>query len=426
MANSGLLKRRTGDMPRRRGDTGKLISAHYLEVEYLLDLVERAASHYQALGVERNATSEEVIAAYHKAIRILHPSYHKIRDSLPDELLTRVDQVFERISEAFILLTDFRKRAEYDQSLARRARTPLPFHAPKPRQPHTTSNTAKSARAETNGRASEGQPPQPKRASETQSRVSHNADSLPSQSSDGESVLIREASSHQAVYTVASTDAAREQRRRCERFKLSIPVLIAGTDHREGKWQEMTKSFDVSRMGLGVRMSRRLRTGTVVHITMPMPAKLRTHGYSDPSYNVYAIVRRVELAENDMRVVGLEFLGERPPSLYLHKPWATFQTQRWSGPDRRGETRAHRNEKVKIEYLDEDMRVTGRENGVTENISSGGARVCVKSVPDQCDVVKITCARCRFESRAVIRNRYTGRDGTERLCLQFLDNKWPM
>lgn len=418
MANSGSLKRRTGDLPRKRGNTGKLISAHFLEIEYLLDLVERATSHYQALGVERNATSEEVINAYHKAVRILHPSYYKVRDSLPDELLTRVDQVFERVSQAFILLTDFRKRAEYDQSLVRRARTPLPFHVPQPRQPDTPA-TVKPSPSETNGRSQNGQ----EQRTATKSHGQQHADSQSSQSVNSESVLIKEAASQQVIYTVASTDTAKEQRRRCERFKLSIPVLVSGTD-QSGKWQEMTKSFDVSRMGLGVRLSRRVKTGTIVHITMPMPAKLRTHGYSDPSYNVYAIVRRVELPENSMRVVGLEFLGERPPSLYLHKPWATFQTQRWSGPDRRREKRVPRNEKVKVEYLDENMQVTGRESGVTENISHGGARVCVKSVPVECDVVKITCTRCKFESRALIRNRYTGRDGTERLCLQFLDNKW--
>jgi len=418
MANSGSLKRRTGDLPRKRGNTGKLISAYFLEVEYLLDLVERATSHYQALGIERNATSEEVINAYHKAVRILHPSYYKVRDSLPDELLTRVDQVFERVSQAFILLTDFRKRAEYDQSLVRRARTPLPFHSPQ--KPEFNPSDVKPSLS------SDAPVQQPKRTAETQPPRQQKAEPFSSHSNDAESVRIRDASSQQAIYTVASTDAAKSQRRRCERFRLSIPVLVSGTDQINGKWQEMTKSFDVSRMGLGIRMSRRMKTGMVVHITMPMPAKLRTHGYSDPSYNAYAIVRRVELPENDMRVVGLEFLGERPLSLYLHKPWATFQTQRWSGPDRRKEKRVPRNEKVKVEYLDDKMQVTGRESGVTENISPGGARVCVKSAPDECDVVKITCARCKFESRAMIRNRYVGRDGTERLCLQFLDSKWSL
>jgi hypothetical protein len=324
------------------------------------------------------------------------------------------------------VLTDFRKRAEYDQSLVHRAKTPSPVQAPQPRQAEALPVTSKSNSDGSNNQFSAGRVQQPVRTPVTPPPVRQNANPHLSQASDAETLVIKDASAHQAVYTVASTDGPKDQRRRCERFKLAIPVLVAGCDQIGGKWQEMTKSFDVSRMGLGIRLSRKLRTGMVVHITMPMPAKLRTHGYSDPSYNVYAIVRRVELPENDMRVVGLEFLGERPPSLYLHKPWATFQTQKWSGIERRREKRVHRSEKVKVEYLDDNMHVAGRENGVTENISPGGVRVCVKSVPPECEVVKITCTRCRFESRAFIRNRYVGRDGAERLCLQFLDDKWPL
>lgn len=426
MANSGLLKRRTGELSRKQASTGKLISAHYLEVEYLLDLVERSTGHYQTLGIERTATVEEVIDAYHKAVRILHPSYHKVRASIPDQMLKRVDEVFERISQAFTVLTDFRKRAEYDQSLVHRSKTPPPVQAPQPRQSEPAPTVLKSSNNGSSNQFSAGRASQSVRTPPPRPPVRQNANPHLSQSSDVESLLIKDASSQQAVYTIASTDGSNDQRRRCERFKLSIPVLVGGCDQISGKWQEMTKSFDVSRAGIGIRLSRRLRTGMVVHITMPMPAKLRTHGYSDPSYNIYAIVRRVELPENDTRVVGLEFLGERPPSLYLHKPWATFQTQKWGGVERRREKRVHRTEKVKVEYLDENMHVTGREHAVTENISPGGVRVCVKAVPPECDVVKITCTRCRFESRAAIRNRYVGRDGTERLCLQFLDDKWPL
>lgn len=424
MANSGLLKRRTGELPRKQASTGKLISAHYLEVEYLLDLVERSTNYYQTLGIERTATVEEVIGAYHKAVQTLHPSYHKVRASIPDQMLKRVDEVFERISKAFTILTDFRKRAEYDQSLMHRARATPPVQSLQSQQQEVVSAAPKFDNTEANGQFSVGRASQSPRTPPAQMPIRHKAIPNSFQSDNKESIAIKESSEQQTVYTVASTDAPKDQRRRCERFRLSIPVLVAGCDQVSGKWQEMTKCFDVSRLGIGIRLSRRLQTGMVVHITMPMPAKLRTHGYSDQSYNVYAIVRRVELPENEMRVIGLEFLGERPPSLYLHKPWATFQTHKWSGVDRRREKRVHRSEKVKIEFLNENLQVMERENGVTENISPSGARVSVKSAPSECDVVKLTCTRCRFESRALIRNRYTGRDGAERLCLQFLDNKW--
>jgi hypothetical protein len=58
MNNSGGLIRTSAPQ-----NTGKLISAYYLEIEYLLERIEGANSHYQTLGVERSADSEEVILA---------------------------------------------------------------------------------------------------------------------------------------------------------------------------------------------------------------------------------------------------------------------------------------------------------------------------------------------------------------------------
>jgi hypothetical protein len=133
------------------------------------------------------------------------------------------------------------------------------------------------------------------------------------------------------------------ERRRCERFKLTVPVLIAGYESSGGKWQEVTKTIDVSRIGVAIRMRRRLKHGLVVHITLPLPAKLRSHGFSEAGYNMYAIVRRVEPLIDGMRVVGLEFIGATPPGDYLYKPWATFRTQKmeWTGAKAR-ETRGSR------------------------------------------------------------------------------------
>src|ERR1051325_6964213 len=79
----------------RQGNTGKLISAHYLEIEYVLNRVENSATHYQTLGVERSATNEDIILAYHKTISVLHPSYYKIRAAFTDEMLMRIEETFK-------------------------------------------------------------------------------------------------------------------------------------------------------------------------------------------------------------------------------------------------------------------------------------------------------------------------------------------
>src|SRR5688572_27684536 len=105
-----------------RVSTGKLISAYYLEIEPLLERVERSRTHYHTLGLERSATNEQIIVAYHHMVKLLHPSYHKVRAAVPDEMLARIDLIFGKVSQAMFVLTTPHKRIEYDESLRRPAR----------------------------------------------------------------------------------------------------------------------------------------------------------------------------------------------------------------------------------------------------------------------------------------------------------------
>ena len=392
MNNSGGLIRSSAPL-----NTGKLISAYYLEIEYLLERVEGANTHYQTLGVERSANNEEVILAYQKAVTVLHPSYHKVRAAVPDEMLVRVDQAFKKVSQAFSVLTNTKQRNQYDgQNRTPRSYATLPLDLPKPKPTRTNAPQPKDAEASDNKHV------------------------------NAEAVQINVAPEMRPVFTRVSAHDASDERRRCERFKLTVPVLIAGYDCTGGKWQEVTRTVDVSRIGVALRMRRRVKHGLVVHITMPLPTKLRSHGFSEAGYNMYAIARRVEPLIDGMRVVGFEFIGANPPTDYLYKPWATFRTQKWNGSDRRREPREERSEAVAVEYLDESMQRITREAGVIENVSPGGARVCVKAAPPEFEFVRITSPNRSFNSLALVRNQWSGTDGFERLCLQFVDQKWPM
>ena len=131
MSNSGGLMRSSAPL-----NTGKLISAYYLEIEYLLERVEGSNSHYQTLGVERSANNEEVILAYQKAVTVLHPSYHKVRAAVPDEMLVRVDRAFKNVSQAFSVLTNSKHRSQYDgQNRTPRSYATLPLDPPKLQTP---------------------------------------------------------------------------------------------------------------------------------------------------------------------------------------------------------------------------------------------------------------------------------------------------
>src|SRR5712692_4957862 len=113
MSKSGRLV-----LPSRRSrplSTGKLISAYYLEVDYLLERIEGAA------------TCDEVILAYQNSVAVLHPSYHKVRAAVPDEMLLRIDSAFKKVSQAFTILTDATKRTQYADSLSSRPNVTRPI-----------------------------------------------------------------------------------------------------------------------------------------------------------------------------------------------------------------------------------------------------------------------------------------------------------
>ncbi|HET8674151.1 MAG TPA: PilZ domain-containing protein [Blastocatellia bacterium] len=414
MNNSGLLIQRAMN----RASTGKLISAYYLEIEPLLERVERSKTHYQTLGLERSATSEQIILAYHHTVKLLHPSYYKVRAAVPDDMLARIDLIFGKVSQAMFVLTTPHKRLEYDESLRRPARNSgrLILGKLNDESEIVAGVQASAVEQETVKQVAAEQKAVEQKAAE-QRQVKPAAQ---------KTVDINVVPIQRPVFTKLASEEKASNRRRSDRFNLSVPVLVAGYDGAGCKWQEVTKTVDVSRLGVAVKMRRRVRHGAVLHVTLPLPMKLRSHGFSEPGYNMYAIVRRVELSKDETRIVGLEFIGKSPPAGYLYKPWATFRTQKWAGADRRFEPREERAEPVVVEFLIESMKSLGRTVGVTENISRGGARVCIKSSPPEFDLVKITNVDRTFDSLALVRNHYVERDGHDRLCLQFVNNKWPM
>jgi CheY-like chemotaxis protein len=345
------------------------------ELESLLIHVERATTHYDALDLPCSATSEEIRQAYQRAVNLLHPSFQPPGDagepavgsSLTREQILRIDKAFDRVSLAFSVLANVAKRADYDRFVVAKTGTP---HLPPNGGVKPVAQAPPAAHKENNNR-----PP---------------------------------------------SEVAEDNRRRSQRFNLAVPAQVVGYDRKNGKWEEVGQTVNVSRTGVRIRMHRRVRHGAILHLALPLPPKLRNHGYSDASYRVYALVRRVEPCKKGVRVIGLEFVGEHPPAGYLDKPWATFQTKRWGGQDRRRKPREQRADVVWVEYFTESMQCIRQEAGRTEDVSDGGMRVCVKSAPSEFELVKVSRPNQKTESFAEVCNRFFGKDGMERLCLKYL------
>jgi len=368
------------------------LSTYFLELSSLLDRVESSTTHYQVLGLERSASREHVDGSYRQVVSLIYPEYN-IGAVLPPDLNARMDHAFKKASLAFSVLASFTRRRAYDPREAPQVEKPADPPADSPNDPESVDS-----------------------AIESRSRDVE----------DAREIRVPHQSSQPAVYSEYGKSGSGDNRRRCERMRLSMPARATGFDRKNGKWNEMTETLDIDRTGLTLRIRRRVRYGTVLYLTLPLPTKLRSHGYSAPHYSVYALVRRVEPPRDGIWVVSLEFLGEHPPTGFLDKPWAVFRTRKWDGSERRRAPRIRRTERVRIEYFTEPMQLLASEEAETENVSRTGLRISVKAAPSEFDIVRVRSVAHRFDALAAPRNRFVAKDGIERLCVQFIDKEWPV
>jgi curved DNA-binding protein CbpA/CheY-like chemotaxis protein len=84
--------------------------------------VMRVQSHFEVLGVDRDATPAEIADAYQALARNFHPDLFRLRD---DDVRDSARQIFERLQKAFEVLRDSVARRKY---LADLERAPLPAH----------------------------------------------------------------------------------------------------------------------------------------------------------------------------------------------------------------------------------------------------------------------------------------------------------
>ncbi len=361
-----------------------LTSAELGALERLLRQVECSTSHYEALSVERAASEAQITAAYQQAIDALLPA----RDSFAAkgdavaEAIERIELTTRRLTQAYAVLSNPSKRIEYDRFVIVNKKTaPLTTRAASPAASPLAAVADQPA---------------------TRSSSMTNPPGLGT--------------------TLSQPDVTEANRRRCQRFSLSVATTVIGHDRKSGQWQECAETIDASRTGITLRMRRRVRHGNVLHLTLPLPARLRSHGDDEADYTVYGLVRRVQPAKDGVRVTAVEFVGEHPPVGYFDKPWATFQTKPWKGAERRRKPREERGEPVWVAYFTESLQCLRQEAGRTEDVSQGGLRVVVKAAPSEFEFVRVSYPERGIESYALVCNRFVKQDGLERLCLQWINN----
>jgi hypothetical protein len=335
------------------------LSAYYYELECLLVRVEKAETHYGVLRIDYLATDDETIDAYLKAMILLDPATYGLNLESAEELGPRVALASERVLAAYQTLMDFDQRLEYDRQLF--------------------------------GWENE----ESKRAKPDHQRKISRAGGT-------------------------NNERGKPNRRERERFELSIPVEVTGYNENSSDWREAVQSLDLNRSGGRILLRRRVLVGNILFLRMPMPTVLRKHEYIDQIYGTYAIVRWIRPPRDGFRLVGVEFIGEVPPPGFPERPWATFHISRRQAGERRAEPRDGLSEAIEIEYFDESEQLIMKNSGFMEDISNSGARVCAQQPPSDADLIRIIRPKLSVSLFALVRNRFKGRDGYERLCVQFI------
>ncbi|SRR5581483_59459 len=82
------------------------------DVESFLARMDSATDHYEVLNISRSTSLGEIKSAYHLLARHFHPDRFHQRDP---ELRSRIEAAFARVAQAYEVLSDPMRRAEYDQ-----------------------------------------------------------------------------------------------------------------------------------------------------------------------------------------------------------------------------------------------------------------------------------------------------------------------
>jgi len=215
--------------------------------------------------------------------------------------------------------------------------------------------------------------------------------------------------------------------RKDERMVLRIPVKVDGFDVA-GPWQEMTMSEDTSSTGVAFSLQHPAQFGQVLLLSLPLPKRFRQYDLTDPSYRVYAVVRRVEPLRGRI-FVGAMYLGKNPPRGFDKSPGSRYLLSQDPAPGVRTERRAH--ERHELHYNLKLSRPATADSGpqqeqtVAENLSKGGARVLTSLPVAKGDIIIVEELSGPFRTRAEIRNVYIGKDKIPRLNLKFLDDEAP-
>lgn len=246
-----------------------------------------------------------------------------------------------------------------------------------------------------------------------------------------------------------STTVSEKDKRRIQRYELSLPTRVEVKVDNKFSWNEVTRMEDVSAFGAGFVLKRPVKRGRLILIGVPMPRQLRCYDYLEPQYRIWSIVRRcIPVTSNPGSVsyaVGVAFIGKNPPPAFIENPSKLYDlSHRDDGglwqlveaapmPDEsdlpihlRRHSRFSIPEALILELLDENGDVAASEVSVTENLSLGGAAVFTSFNVEAGSFLRVKSERFNVTIISIVRGKRIGSDGIVRLHLEFIDHLFPL
>lgn len=221
------------------------------------------------------------------------------------------------------------------------------------------------------------------------------------------------------------TEGPGKDRRKHVRVDMGLPVRVQGRDPDGHTWEEMSSIEDASVGGLAFHLKRPARLGQVLHVSLPLPARLRKYDLTDSSYRSYVLVRNARPTKEGTRV-GVMFLGKNPPRGAESLPSELFLMPGDPMPEERRRTpRWNVRLALKVESGFVPPGSTGEEQTVAEDLGKWGAQVRTSLPLAKGDMVRIEEVGGDYKTRAEVRNVSIGPDNHPRLNLLFLDEPAP-
>ena len=82
--------------------------------------------------------------------------------------------------------------------------------------------------------------------------------------------------------------------RRQKRVVVGLPVRVKGLDLGGNRFDEVTKSLDVSPDGVCFLLKTPVRKGTIVDLSLPLPRQMQRSVAPKPVYETVGLVLRIE------------------------------------------------------------------------------------------------------------------------------------